>query len=134
MPTTKAIGFDFFGVLGVPGVFGMKPRTEMLALAQALKARGYKIGILSSLSHSRRQEVEKVTEGIFDAIFFCDEVGAYKPGREAYEALADALGVTLSEMIFIDDSESNLAGIDSFGLRGILFTSIEDTKKKLSLI
>lgn len=121
MKPIRAIGFDYFGVVGE--VFGVD--SDMLTLATTLKERGYKIGILSNIGGMGEELMRKKRLGVFDVVLTSGDIGVSKPDKRAFEILAEKLNVELDEMVFIDDSASYIEPMQSYGIRGILYTKYD---------
>jgi HAD superfamily hydrolase (TIGR01509 family) len=87
-------------------------RVELLpgvvSLLSFLKHRGFRLGLLSNLSSTYKEPIERFgLEKLFDAMFFsCDE-GISKPVPEAYLETARRLGVAPREILFVGDSVPN---------------------------
>ncbi len=130
MKPIRAIGFDYFGVVG--GVLGVDEK--VLGLAEKLKAQGYKIGILSNIGGMGEELMRKKRLGMFDVVLTSGDIGVSKPDKRAFDMLAEKLGVELDEMVFIDDAHSYIEPMQSHGIRGILYTKydrlIEELKEK----
>ncbi len=106
----------------------------VLDLVDRLKARGYKVGLLSNLSgswidHLRTLGIDKH----FDATLFSGEIRLAKPDPRVYEMLAHQLGVATAELMFIDDSPANLEGLGSLGVTPILFGGYKELTHQLAL-
>jgi putative hydrolase of the HAD superfamily len=59
---------------------------------------------------------------LFDAVFVSGELGAIKPNPEIFEVTLRELGITASEMVFIDNKEENVRGAEALGITGHTFT------------
>jgi len=97
---------------------------EIIDLVDKLRARGYKTGLLSNNTieaANRFRETGLVNH--FDAVVVSAEIGFSKPHPKAFEILIKQLGVTASELIFIDDTEKSLVGAKEIGFHPILFTN-----------
>ena len=68
---------------------------------------------------------------VFDRIFVSCELGARKPEREAFEAIAHATGVALERLLFFDDTEANVDGARAAGLPAVLVKSPADVARAL---
>lgn len=82
------------------------PNSELFELMRdSLKPR-YKIGMLSNASADWLHELfEPWQVELFDEAVMSYQIGTTKPAPEAYMAIADRLGVTPNECLFIDDQE-----------------------------
>ena len=96
-----------------------------LAWMKSLKARGYRIGILTNMpssfgrDHFRRAFGDFV--GLADAMVISGEERLYKPLPEIYGLLQARIALAPGELCFIDDLERNVAGAKACGWHGIRF-------------
>lgn len=130
---TEAIIFDFFGVLAgsnfVPYV-----NTELFDyIVHDLKPM-YKIGLLSNTSREiiASKPIDIDVYGLFDAVLLSADVGMAKPDPGIFVLACERLGVGPAEVIYIDDSERNLMGAHSIGMRTLLFTDNESVRAGLN--
>lgn len=70
----------------------------------------------------RRQGLEKH----FDVFQISAETKLMKPQPEAFRHFAEALGVSVTELVFVDDAEKSLSTATECGFTSILFTGKED--------
>lgn len=61
----------------------------------------------------------------FTDYFVSYRIGAMKPSRQIYDHVIRTIGAKPSDMVFIDDTESNIDGARQAGLQGILFQGRE---------
>lgn len=86
----------------------------------------YKIGMLSNVSGNRLKNFmneEQIAR--FDAICLSSEIGVAKPDAEAYEIVAERLGVLPEECVFTDDRLDLCTAAEWVGMKSILFTTTE---------
>jgi HAD superfamily hydrolase (TIGR01509 family) len=93
----------------------------------------YKIGLLSNASAGRMQEIFGKEELLshFDAVVASGEIGYAKPEAQAYEIIADRLGVRLDECIFTDDREEYCEGARAVGMQAILYQNFAQFRREL---
>ncbi len=104
--------------------YGVGIRSELIHLADQLRSRGYKLGILTNLGHPPRQ-----APGIyphFDVVVQSYQEGVVKPEPAAFGIVLDRLGVEAADTVFIDDVVINVDGAEAVGIEGIVF---EDSTK-----
>jgi HAD superfamily hydrolase (TIGR01509 family) len=110
---------------------------EMLDLVANLRGAGWKVGLFSNNSVSGAAEIrQQGYDKFFDAALFSADVDCMKPEPEALKKLADALGVSVTELVYIDDSERSLSTADTVGYTPILFINKEtliDQLKELGI-
>jgi epoxide hydrolase-like predicted phosphatase len=98
-----------------------------------LKARGFKIGILTNMSSTFGNEYFKKTYSdcieLADALVISGEERLYKPMKEIYGLMQERIGVPANEICFIDDVEKNVEGAKACGWNAIRFVSNEQVEK-----
>lgn len=90
--------------------------------ARQLRAAGLRTAVLSNMPVPVRDYVLRcpwLPE--FHARVFSCEVGICKPVPEIYQACIERLGVTASEILFLDDREANVRAAEALGLHAVLF-------------
>ena len=106
---------------------------NLLEYIRELK-KEYKIGLLSnvtSLDSLKSRFAENELEDNFDVVVASGQIGFAKPEAEAYEITVDKLGVFLSECVMIDDREEYVNAAVGIGMKGIVYTGMNDLKKEL---
>jgi len=96
----------------------------------------YKTGLLSNVGRGgllRRFQVEEL-DRYFDATVASAEIGYAKPEAQAYEIIADRLGVLLDECVFTDDREEYCLGAQGVGMTAIQYQSFDQFKSELEKI
>lgn len=63
--------------------------------------------------------------------FLSYQLGALKPDRKIYENVIRAVGLSPSDILFIDDVEKNLLGAQKIGISTLLFQGSEKLEKRL---
>lgn len=56
---------------------------------------------------------------IFDRVFFSHELNERKPDAAIYQKVIQSLGVAAEEILFLDDSEVNIAAAKAVGMQGL---------------
>jgi epoxide hydrolase-like predicted phosphatase len=116
----------------------MRPLPEMVELVRRLKAKGYRVGLLSAVIPNTMAEIR--SHGGYDAFDFtilsC-EVGYSKPDPEIYElAMRKLPGMQPDEVVFLDDQERFLVPAREMGMQTILVRNaaqaIEDAEALLT--
>ena len=104
------------------------PRT--LAKLHQLRAKGYKLALLSNTNPIHIDEVRRRLGPFgyaefarcFERIFYSYEMGLRKPDPALYAAVDRELGIANpAEVLFIDDNASNIASAAAYGWRTLLF-------------
>ncbi|MEM9160835.1 MAG: HAD-IA family hydrolase, partial [Verrucomicrobiota bacterium] len=89
-----------------------------------MKAAGVRV---VALSNTNREHVEVFMSlysefaGMFDALYFSNEMGARKPERRIYETVLDLEGVEGREAVFFDDKLENVEAALELGIEGVHF-------------
>ncbi|MCA9961456.1 MAG: HAD family hydrolase [Anaerolineales bacterium] len=94
----------------------------------ALKAQGYRLGLLSNTMFTGAAHINDLRrfglDGYFDAMLFSADVNKWKPQAAPYEQLVAELGGGVETAVFIGDSpEHDIIGAHNAGLRAILIRS-----------
>ena len=100
----------------------LKPWPEVADVLRKLKARGYKLGIVTNcskeLGHAAAERAGNPGMGmLIDTVVTGEESGFYKPTREAYQAILDAMGVEASEALFVAGSAGDVGGATRAGMK-----------------
>ena len=117
------------------------PSKTILDLVDRLRKNGYQTGLLSNLGSGTEWDAALYKAGVdkhFDAVILSGDLGVAKPDPRAFEALADAMDVSTNEMVFVDDRESAVAGVESIGVRPVIYHgwehSIDDLTRDLKAL
>lgn len=93
---------------------------------RSLKARGFKIGILTNMPSSfaalfRKHFADYIA--LADAVVISGEAKLFKPKREIYALLRERIGLEAGELCFFDDVDANCDGARAGGWNAIRFDS-----------
>lgn len=64
----------------------------------------------------------------FEAMFVSAELGLIKPDPEIYRVAARELGITLEQMVFIDNKKTNVDAATALGVTGHVFTTVAELR------
>jgi putative hydrolase of the HAD superfamily len=64
----------------------------------------------------------------FEAMFVSAEMGLIKPDPEIYRVVAGELGITLRQMVFIDNKKINVDAASALGVTGHVFTTVAELR------
>ncbi|MEV8249412.1 HAD family phosphatase [Microbacterium sp. NPDC076768] len=123
------------GVAQAAEEWGAQPaRVEdsVLMLMREVRDAGLRTAVLTNGTDSISAELSAL--GIacqFDAIFNSATIGHAKPDRRAFEHVLDALSVKGSEVLFVDDSASNLLGAERLSIHTHLYTDVATLRAAL---
>jgi putative hydrolase of the HAD superfamily len=94
---------------------------DVPAAMAELRARGYRMGLLSNLTSEEKQVLDPFDlRGLFDVTVASCEVGLAKPEPGIYHLAAQRLGVRPEECVFVDDQPPYLTGAMAVGMCGVL--------------
>jgi FMN hydrolase / 5-amino-6-(5-phospho-D-ribitylamino)uracil phosphatase len=97
-----------------------------------LTARGLRIGIVCDVGFSGGELLRELLAregllGYFSGWSFSDEVGAYKPSPESFEAALRALGAEPAEALHVGDlRRTDVAGAAALGMRTVRYRGMRD--------
>ncbi len=123
------------------------PRPELVreqarALVRDARAAGLPIGILTNDLRAFHSEewIERIeVVGGVDVVVDGSVEGHLKPAPRLYELLAERLGVSYADMVFLDDQRTNIRGAEALGIPSVWFdvadpdTSYAAVRKLLGL-
>lgn len=95
--------------------------------------KSYKTAMLSNISIGglkSRFTDEELTKH-FDVVVASGEIGYAKPEAQAYEIVAERLGVRLEECVFTDDIDRYCEAARGVGMQAFTYESFEKTKQAL---
>ena len=98
---------------------------DTLALMKDLKAAGKKIGMLSNMSVDFYERLFVPHCAQYRALVDVEAISGkermFKPERRIYDLIASRLEVLPSDLLFLDDTESNVVAARKFGWRAHVF-------------
>lgn len=110
------------------------PREEMFVLAAQLKAKGYRIGLLSNAEMAAMEFFYEQSYQMFDEAIFSCAVGARKPEHRIYEVALERLRVLPTEAVFIDDRVDFIEGARKLGIHTILYRDPAQVRRELATL
>lgn len=104
---------------------------EVEVVLQQLKAKGYKLGVVTNCSKELGNAAAKRAgeEGVFDAIVTAEESGFYKPVGQAYQAALDAMGLEAKDVLFVAGSAGDVEGAMEAGMQVVWHNKVGMKKK-----
>ncbi len=104
-------------------------------LLKTLKKAGYKIYILSNISKDSYSFVSKYDFfKLVDGGVYSYNIRISKPNALIYKRLLDEYNLVPNESVFIDDRKINIEGAEKIGIKGVLFTTLNEVSKNLKSI
>lgn len=70
---------------------------------------------------------------LFSKVFVSSEMGKRKPEPEAFEAIAQTIGVPLKRILFFDDSDENVEGARAIGMQAARVRSVEELESNVAV-
>jgi putative hydrolase of the HAD superfamily len=106
---------------------------QMLAWADALKARGFLIAILSNIGDTVQQAMERELHWLsrFDVLVWSYQLRMAKPDPAIYRYTLDKLAVEPAESLFIDDRQVNVDTAIALGMKALVFTTVDQLRADL---
>ena len=108
-----------------------QPFEKMFELVKNLKKNGYVTGFLSNCEKMCEPLFfEKHMDELFDVIVFSSSEGTRKPEKKIYEITLDRMkkhNIPAEQCVFIDNKPKNIVACEEVGMKGIVFTSPEQT-------
>lgn len=108
------------------------PKPEMLRLVDSLRAKGYRLGLLSNNTESMATYID--SQGVaahFNVVHVSALTKLVKPEVRAFTYFAECLGVVPEDLIFIDDSEKSLSTANEAGYTPVLFSGYDQLVDQL---
>ncbi|MBS0625495.1 MAG: HAD family phosphatase [Verrucomicrobia bacterium] len=113
---------------------GIGVNPEMYELVAQLKEKEVKVGLFSNIDFRLSKLIRQF--GLYEPFEPCllsCEVGLEKPDPKAYAYLVEKIGISASEIVFIDDKQENIDSAKEAGIDAILFQSPEQLKQELRI-
>ncbi|MFM8355685.1 MAG: HAD family hydrolase [Gammaproteobacteria bacterium] len=111
------------------------PMPEMAELLRGLRARQYRLIVVSNTNPTDIESVRRLDPPLldtFDQLVLSYAVGANKPEPAFYAAALAAAAVPPSACVFIDDLRPNIDGARRAGMHGVVFTSAAECRAELT--
>jgi putative hydrolase of the HAD superfamily len=99
----------------------------MLDWQLAIKQRGLLTAIVSNMGDSVHEHMVRELDWLsrFDVLVWSYQLGMAKPAPGIYRYALDRLGTQPGETLFLDDKRENVDAAAAFGMRGMIFSTIE---------
>ncbi|WP_208758094.1 haloacid dehalogenase type II [Bradyrhizobium zhanjiangense] len=106
---------------------------EVPEVLQQLKAAGLKTAILSNGTPEMLDSAVKHAgiDGLLDAVFSVEEVGAYKPDPRVYQLAVDRLGIPASQISFQSSNAWDAYAASAFGMKVVWCNRYRQRKERL---
>ena len=103
---------------------------DLVSYVESLK-KNYKIHMLSNAIDldASNAEWEHLIHKQFDNIYKSFGIGHKKPNKEAYLHVLEKINAKPEECVFIDDLQVNINAANELGIKGILYTNLNQLKE-----
>ncbi len=105
---------------------------ELLDYLGKLK-ESYDFYIITEGTIQNAPEIKGKLDEIFERIFSAKEMGSSKKDPESYKLIVEGLGKKVEEVLYVDDSESNLEAARKAGLKTVRYESNEQVMKEIEI-
>jgi len=100
-----------------------RPYDDAVPFLREVRSRGFKVALVSNCGDTTRSRLSALKlADLADALVLSCEIGVSKPSPEIYLRALEALAVTSSEAVMVDDQISYCAGAEGVGVRAIQVT------------
>lgn len=108
-------------------------RNELLVEYVKSMKSDYKIGLLSNVGSDVMNRLFSPAEQaeLFDMVVLSSDIGMTKPNPDIFSLTAAKLGVLPEECIMIDDLLVNIEGARQAGMKGVVYSTVEQTKRAI---
>lgn len=108
-------------------------RNELLVDYVKSMKSDYKIGLLSNVGNDVMNRLFSPDEQaeLFDTVVLSSDIGMTKPNPDVFALTALKLGVLPEECIMIDDLLINIEGARQAGMKGVVYSTVEQTKRAI---
>lgn len=105
----------------------------MLAWQLAIKQRGILTAILSNMGDSVLANMQREFDWLsrFDVLVWSYQLKMAKPDPAIYRYVLKELGTGAEETLFIDDRLVNVEAANALGMKGIVFTDVDQLRRDL---
>ena len=95
---------------------------------KSLKNKGYNLYLLSNITKESYEYLKTIIDidSIFDGGVYSYQENILKPSKEIFELLVCRYNLNKNETIYFDDMNKNIVAGNEFGIKSILFKSIDD--------
>lgn len=100
------------------------------------KSKKFKLSMLSNVAHGWVEDFFDKAEldELFDDVVLSSDIGLSKPSPRVFDITAERLDLAPVECIMIDDKSANIDGAKEAGMKGIVYTSLDQAKSELQAL
>ncbi len=95
---------------------------------KSLKDKGYNLYLLSNINKESFDYLKTIIDidGIFNGGVYSYQENILKPNKRIFELLVSRYNLNKEETVYFDDMNKNIIAGNEFGIKSILFKSIDD--------
>jgi 2-haloacid dehalogenase len=97
----------------------LKPFPDVVAALEKLRAKGYKLAILSNGDRDMLQAAGPCIGFAFDHVISVQDAGYFKPHRSTYAKAEEIIGEDRSGILFVANHAFDCIGAKSYGMRTV---------------
>jgi len=107
---------------------------DVIEVVKNLKTKGYRCCLATNQQSYRANIMRNVLDydALFDYHFYSCEMGIKKPDCKYFEYIVSTLEVPASQLLFIDDKESNVNAAKQVGLQAFSFDASQHASQQAS--
>jgi HAD superfamily hydrolase (TIGR01509 family) len=112
----------------------LQPMSDSVALLERVRAAGHSLGLLSNMPKGYAAHLERshACFSWFEHRSWSGRLGVMKPQREIFDHTRDAMGLDVSQALFIDDHLGNIHAARALGWQALHFQSAEQCASDLA--
>lgn len=112
----------------------LQPMSDSVALLERVRAAGHSLGLLSNMPKGYAAHLERshACFSWFEHRSWSGRLGVMKPQREIFDHTRDAMGLDVSQALFIDDHLGNIHAARALGWQALHFQSAEQCAADLA--
>lgn len=97
---------------------------------------GHSVALLSNTNsiHWQMVDPDGRFRRCFDHVFLSFEIGHAKPRRDIFEYVLSAVPNALDDIVFLDDTEANVAAAAKIGIHSMQVAGVEGIRRALELV
>lgn len=101
---------------------------------KSLKDKAYNLYLLSNIFKESFEYLNTIIDidSIFDGGVYSYQEKLLKPNKEIFELIVNRYNLNKDETIYFDDMNKNIIAGNEFGIKSILFKSIDDVKNNIN--
>ena len=107
------------------------PDEAMIDAVARFREAGVRTGLVSNSWGTALKYETELMDRLFDTAVISHVVGMRKPDPEIYELAAEQIGLSFSELVFIDDLPGNLKPARAMGMATVRHTTAEESIPQL---